>query len=484
MTFSHRVPCFRLDFRAPVVVMVLAAIAIPIELRWPAYDSSGIKLSLPFFADVIENILGFIPVGIVLTALGPARAIAIAASMSALSELGQLMMAHRDPSVIDVISNVTGAGLGVAIASRWNITPPPLPVSARISLLAAFLAGIVIVTEWMTLPPLPNARGATLLGRLEADWELGEGNGRLVQDRSGYGLNGRFSREPKRTHSENVLAAQFDGARDSVNFGQAAALRLVGSTTITAWIKSTSFPRDDAAIVSSFSGGGAGFQLDTTIDAGPRTIGFKIWNECGALAARYGTTPLVSDTWYHIAGVYDSDERSLAVYLNGGLDNGFLLGTVTGRQKSSRWDLYVGRRSDLTGFEFSGFIRNARIYSRALSGAEIVSDMRGAPPMPKLATGRETIGQPTSAHAAARASCAISSDSEDKSYPIASAAVGLLVAVAAVGLWPDAGVLIWLLASFASGMLLPISALPPINLIMGPLTALAGGISVVVSLRR
>ena len=288
MTFSHRVPCFRLDFRAPVVVMVLAAIAIPIELRWPAYDSSGIKLSLPFFADVIENILGFIPVGIVLTALGPARAIAIAASMSALSELGQLMMAHRDPSVIDVISNVTGAGLGVAIASRWNITPPPLPVSARISLLAAFLAGIVIVTEWMTLPPLPNARGATLLGRLEADWELGEGNGRLVQDRSGYGLNGRFSREPKRTHSENVLAAQFDGARDSVNFGQAAALRLVGSTTITAWIKSTSFPRDDAAIVSSFSGGGAGFQLDTTIDAGPRTIGFKIWNECGALAARYG----------------------------------------------------------------------------------------------------------------------------------------------------------------------------------------------------
>jgi hypothetical protein len=57
--------------------------------------------------------------------------------------------------------------------------------------------------------------------------------------------------------------------------------------TVTAWIKSTSSPIDDAAIVSSIASPEdrsdspfAGYQLDTTVDKGPRTIGFKITSEC------------------------------------------------------------------------------------------------------------------------------------------------------------------------------------------------------------
>ena len=42
--------------------------------------------------------------------------------------------------------------------------------------------------------------------------------------------------------------------------------------------------------------------------------------------ARYGATELVRDTWYHVAGVYDANVRTLNVYLNGHLDDGFLLG--------------------------------------------------------------------------------------------------------------------------------------------------------------
>ena len=100
--------------------------------------------------------------------------------------------------------------------------------------------------------------------------------------------------------------------------------------TISAWIKSTSYPIDDAAIVSSHTSAVAGYQLDVTADRGPRTIGFKIANECGQLAARYGATPLLTDTSYHVAGVYNAEARTLDVYLNGKLDNGFLLGSVTG----------------------------------------------------------------------------------------------------------------------------------------------------------
>ena len=64
------------------------------------------------------------------------------------------------------------------------------------------------------------------------------------------------------------------------------------------------------------------------MDTGPRTIGFKLDGPCGNFMARYGATALVPDTWYHVAGVYDADTRTLDVYLNGHIDNGPLIGPV------------------------------------------------------------------------------------------------------------------------------------------------------------
>jgi len=153
-------------------------------------------------------------------------------------------------------------------------------------------------------------------------------------------------------------AVKFDGKTDYIDFGHPTALRLTSSVTISAWIKSTSNPRDDAAIVSSYNG--VGFQLDTTIDRGPRTIGFKLGSPCGLLMARYGKTPLALNTWYFVAGVYNAEAKTMDVYLNGELDNGFLRGPVMGIQKSSRENVYVGRRSDSDQFSFAGEIDDVR----------------------------------------------------------------------------------------------------------------------------
>jgi hypothetical protein len=319
---------------------------------------------------------------------------------------------------------------------------------------------------------------------LEAYWKLGESSGRIVEDLSGSGVDGRFGNEPNRLDTVIGRAVLFDGSKDYVDIGSPTSLRLAGSMTVSAWIRSASYPVDDAAIVSSHSGT-SGYQLDTTIDSGPRTIGFKIANECGQVAARYGATPLLTDTWYHISGVYDSEARTLDVYLNGELDNGFLSGSVTDTQHSSRSHVYIGRRSDWGGYEFAGFIRDVRIYSRALEAAEIVSDMRGKVadvPVPE----REAVGKADSQrtvrrHDLVHARCALD---EDKHFPIAAAGVGLLVAVAGVGLWPYGGELLWLVASLAAGVLLPASTLPAINLWLIPLTSLAGGASVTVSIHR
>jgi hypothetical protein len=282
---------------------------------------------------------------------------------------------------------------------------------------------------------------------------------------------------------------ELDGARDYIDFGHKSAFRLVGSMTISAWIKPTAFPIDDAAIVSTFrlSGGGRqpndlGYQLDTTVDRGPRTIGFKLANACGELMARYGETPLVVDTWYHVAGVYNAEARTLDVYLNGELDNGFVLGRVTGTQRSSREPVYVGRRSDLTGFEFAGSIADVRLYSRALSKAEISGAMHGEvnnSPVGEARTRDVDLDRD--------AQCVGLSDHEDAKIPAAAAAFGVLVAVACAGLWPSSGKRGSLLASLTAGLLLlpaMASTFQAPSRWMMPLISLAGGVSVVVSLRR
>ena len=240
---------------------------------------------------------------------------------------GSLFMLHRDPSIIDFGSNVLGAMLGSLLSARWNLRPPAFRITRTGALLAILLAlSLVISVRISTGDPI-NARGDTSQGTLEAYWKLDESLGRAVMDYSGHGLLGQFHREPTRTAAAVGTAPFFDGA-NYIDFGTSTALRLAGSTTISVWISSSSFPVDDAAVVSQLQQS-RGYQLDTTVDRGPRTLGFKLTDSCGKLMARYGATPLSLNTWYHVAGVYDAERRTLDVYLDGEFDNGFLRGSVT-----------------------------------------------------------------------------------------------------------------------------------------------------------
>ena len=157
--------------------------------------------------------------------------------------------------------------------------------------------------------------------------------------------------------------------------GNGTSLQLTGSMTVSAWIYSAAFPADDAAIVSKRASTELGFQLDTTVDRGPRTIGFKLTKSTGGLMARYGATTLALNQWYHVAGVYDAATQTMHVYLNGVLDDGDLLGTVTSSQQNSALPVAIGKRSGASGYAFNGRIDEVRIYERALSQAEVQTDM-------------------------------------------------------------------------------------------------------------
>jgi hypothetical protein len=191
-----------------------------------------------------------------------------------------------------------------------------------------------------------------------------------------------------------------------------------------------------------------------------------------------------------VTGVYDAAAQTLDVYLNGERDNGFLVGRVTGTQRSSRESVYVGRRSDPTGFEFAGSIDDVRIYSRALTKAEIVADMQGTAieggAAQSAAAGPVDGGSGAGRPRDPDASCAVRSDLEDASIPGVAAVLGVLSAIACVGLWPSAAPLLCLVVSLAAGLLLvPLraSTLPVLGLWMIPLVSLLGGVSVALSVR-
>jgi VanZ family protein len=481
---------------APVIVLVLGATAIPVELRrfdlatlTPAYSAR----------DLVQNLILYVPVGVVLAGLGFWRAIMMAMLLSLFAETCQLFMMHRFPSSFDLTMNVAGAMTGLLISRRWRIDVRTLSVNvwtAWLSLLAALTVlaalaplaarAILVLKERSNWEKLSvNCRGSTVPGSLEAHWTFDEMEAGLTYDSSSNGLDGKLIGGAALADGIHAMAVRVDGAKDYVNFGHPVGLRLMGSMTICAWINSTSFPRDDAVIVSS----SPGYQLDTTVDKGPRTIGFKVNDPCGNTMARYGATELVRDRWYHVAGVYDADARTLNVYMNGHLDNGFLKGRVAPAQKASNQPVCVGRRPDFEGFEFAGLIDDVRIYSRALTRVEIEQAMNGV-----------TIGS----HAAHKAAHALAGEilekrwtghadrchqptvADDAHVPGLMVALGVLSALACAGFWPGHR-LSMLGVSLAVG-LLPFPAatitLPPYVRWMIPVLSLTGGASVAVSLAR
>jgi hypothetical protein len=477
---SHTIrPGDRIALAAPIIWMVLAATAIPIELRphgrAPLDWGTGTS-------DFAENILGFVPVGIVLAEYGLLPAVLGAAAMSLLAETSQLWILYRDPQPADVAANVIGGVLGAIICNRYRIRLPDLPINRMISLAAAAMAILLAIEISVTAGDAFNTRGATTPGALEAEWRFNENTGRLSQDSSGHGLNGAFHGQVKRVPGVMGSAVQLNDVKDYIDFGHSTAMRLQGSMTITAWINPTSFPVDDAAIVSQLTDK-TGYQLDTTVDNGPRTIGFKLTNTCGWLMARYGATPLVTGAWYHVAGVYDAEARTLDVYLNGRLDNGLPRGPITGSQVSSRSNIYVGHRPPVKtmAFPFAGSIDDVRIYSSALTKDEIGAVMNGKA-LGSLSSPRGR-GLPRRKDT----DCAVViSDAADRMIPGKIAVFGVLAAMACIGLWPTAGRLLGLAVSLSAGLFFfatRAQTLPHFNIWMMPLITCVGAVSVASSIK-
>ncbi len=113
-------------------------------------------------ADLIANLLLFLPLGLSLTLAGvrPWRVVALGALLSCTVEFLQQWIPGRDPSVGDILCNTISTALGALLVAR---APAWLFVSPRRSAWQARLTAIVAVLVWYgtgamvrhTVPPMP-----------------------------------------------------------------------------------------------------------------------------------------------------------------------------------------------------------------------------------------------------------------------------------------------------------------------------------------
>ena len=205
-----------------------------------------------------------------------------------------------------------------------------------------------------------------------AYWRFDEGYGTNVNDSSGNthtGTLGTGSSAPAWQSSEYCVSGnclRFDGTDDAVNYGD--ILDFTGNTemTVSAWVKMTSVPSGRAEVISKYDAGTAG-QWYLGIDGNQKVTFLR---ECGNYGET-GITPVVLNTWNHIAGVYDGS--NIQVYLNGVLDK---TAVDSCSISNTSVDVVIGAGDNGTGTEdhFSGFIDEVKVYPYARTADEINQD--------------------------------------------------------------------------------------------------------------
>jgi hypothetical protein len=200
---------------------------------------------------------------------------------------------------------------------------------------------------------------------LVAAYGFNEGSGTTLVDVSGNNRNGTITGATW-VAGKYGQALNFD-SNDLVNFGD---LDLTNSFTVMGWLQTRNI----------FSGGGcASFVMK------PLDYGFEICN--GLLYAEVGsgttwtasvTQPLTTadlNTWKHVALTYSG--TTLRFYINGAL-----IGQANGTHTPNNTALIFGRWTPASEF-WNGLMDDVRLYSRALTQAEIQTDMNtpvAAPP--------------------------------------------------------------------------------------------------------
>jgi hypothetical protein len=194
-----------------------------------------------------------------------------------------------------------------------------------------------------------------------------EGHGTTTADASSYGFTGTLEGNVAWTTGRFGGALQFPGGSGAwVTVPNHPALNPTNDFTVSAWVYATSLPSDACVIYKETSSALTYALYATNVFGGP-----AVWvTKGGSFFNATGPTTISTNTWTHLAGTFDGS--FLRVYVNGALASSSALAAPIDMDNGP---IRIGGNPGWPGEVFAGKIDEVRVYNRAQSAAEILSDM-------------------------------------------------------------------------------------------------------------
>ena len=281
---------------------------------------------------------------------------------------------------------MNGSGFVIGSVVNWNGSPRTTTFVSATQLQAAILSADVATAGTAQVntsnagssglapnsssPALPFTITAATPG-LTAAYGFSEGSGATTADTSGNGNTGQI-RGATWTSGKYGNALKYDGAASYVDLGSSASLQSTGSMSWSAWVYLAAFPSGDGALISRYDGT-SGWELKATSTGGITDIRrFRVQerHRSGDTTEHRSSVP---EYLVFGRGVYDASRKALDIYVNGVLADGTLQGKVPASQTLSNANTTIGRNAK--GSFFNGIIDELRVYSRALSAADIQGNL-------------------------------------------------------------------------------------------------------------
>jgi hypothetical protein len=210
------------------------------------------------------------------------------------------------------------------------------------------------VSAVVTVPPADPG--------LVAAYGMNAGTGTAVADASGKGNTGTATAATWAA-GKYGQALSFNGTSAWVTVPDANTLDLTNGMTVEAWVRPSSVSGWRTVLMKEF-GADLSYAIMGSGGSGPAAF---IHTSSGANAPAAANLPL--NVWSHVAATYDGS--TLRMYVNGVQ---VATNPTAGNLRVGTGPLRIGGNSG-SGEYFSGLIDEVRVYSKALTAAQVTTDM-------------------------------------------------------------------------------------------------------------
>ena len=190
------------------------------------------------------------------------------------------------------------------------------------------------------------------------------GRGTTTADQSGHGSTGTLSNAVWSAAGKFGKAFSFNGSNSFVSVPDANSLDLTTGMTLEAWVNPSALGSSWRSVIFKERPGSTAYDLYAHNGVAPETSVV-----IGSEQELKNTAALPTGTWTHLAATYDG--ANLRLFVNGVQTASRAL---TGSIVTTTGLLKIGGNSSYPEW-FSGLIDEVRIYNRALTAAQIQTDM-------------------------------------------------------------------------------------------------------------